>query len=175
MAALYYLIDTVLSFAVYAFLLRFLLPLVRADFRNPITQAVLALTNWLVMPLRRVLPPIRRVDTASIVALIVVQLAATLVLFKLRTGALLPLLPLAIAALRSLILATLLLYTVLIFVYALMSFIAPDARSPVTALLASLCEPVLAPLRRVLPAVGGIDFSPLVAIVGLTALRILVG
>lgn len=175
MATLYYLIDTVLSFAVYAFLLRVLLPLVRADFRNPLTQAVLALTNWLVMPLRRVLPPVGRLDTASIVALVVVQLAATLILFKLRTGALLPLLPLMVAVLRSLILATLLLYTVLIFIYALMSFIAPDARSPVTALLASLCEPVLAPLRRVLPMVGGIDFSPLVAIVGLTALRILVG
>jgi len=175
MAALYYLIDTVLSFAVYAFLLRVLLPLVRADIRNPLTQAILALTNWLVLPLRRVLPPIGRIDTASIAALAAVQLGATLVLFKLRTGALLPFLPLTVAALRSLVLATLLLYTVLIFVYALLSFIAPGVRSPVTALLASLCEPVLAPLRRVLPIVGGIDFSPLVAIVALTALRILIG
>ncbi len=175
MAALFYLIDTVLSFAVYAFLLRVLLPLVRADVRNPLTQAILSLTNWLVMPLRRVLPPVRRVDTASIVALAVVQFAATLVLFKLRTGALLPFLPLAVAALRSLILATLLLYTVLIFVYALLSFIAPGTRSPATSLLASLCEPVLSPLRQILPIVGGIDFSPLVAIVGLTALRILIG
>jgi YggT family protein len=163
MAALYYLIDTVLGFAVYAFLLRVLLPLVRADIRNPLTQAILALTNWLVLPLRRVLPPIGRIDTASIAALAAVQIGATLML------------PLAVAALRSLVLATLLLYTVLIFAYALLSFIAPGVRSPVTALLASLCEPVIAPLRRVLPIVGGIDFSPLVAIVGLTALRILIG
>lgn len=175
MAALYYLIDTVLTFAIYAFLLRVLLPLVRADVRNPLTQAILALTNWLVMPLRRVLPPIRRADTASIVALVIVQLATTLILFKLRTGALLPFLPLAVAALRSLIVATLLLFTVLIFVYALLSFIAPGTRSPAMALLASLCEPVLSPLRQVLPIVGGIDFSPLVAIVGLTALRIFIG
>jgi YggT family protein len=175
MAALYYLIDTVFGFAVYAFLLRVLLPLVRADIRNPLTQAILALTNWLVLPLRRVLPPIGRIDTASIAALVAVQVGATLVLFKLRTAALLPFLPLGLAALRSLVLATLLLFTVLIFVYALLSFIAPGVRSPVTALLASLCEPVLAPLRRILPIVGGIDFSPLVAIVGLTALRILIG
>ena len=104
------------------------------------------------------------------------QFAATLVLFKLRTGALLPFVPLAVAALRSLVLAALLLYTVLIFVYALMSFIAPDARSPVDGAArrpcANRCSP---PLRRVLPIVGGIDFSPLVAIVGLTALRILIG
>jgi YggT family protein len=175
MDALYFVIDSILTFAVYAFLLRVLLPLARADFRNPLTQAILALTNWLVMPLRRILPPVGRVDTASVVALVIVQLLATLILFRLRTGALFPLLPLVVAALQALVLSTLLLYTVLIFVYALLSFVAPGARSPATALLASLCEPLLSPLRRVLPVVGGIDFSPLVAIVGLTALRILVG
>jgi YggT family protein len=173
--ALYFLVDSVLTFAVYAFLLRVLLQLARADFRNPLAQAVLALTNWLVMPLRRVLPPAGRVDTASVVALLAVQLAATLVLFRLRTGALYPFVPLAVEALRSLALATLLLYTILIFVYAALSFVAPGARSPATAILAALCEPVLRPLRQVLPVVGGIDFSPLVAIVGLTALRILIG
>jgi YggT family protein len=121
------------------------------------------------------LPAAGRFDTASFVALVAVQLVASLILFRLRTGALFPFLPLAVTALRSLALATLLLYTILIFIYAALSFIAPGARSPATALLASLCEPVLRPLRQVLPVVGGIDFSPLVAIVGLTALRILVG
>jgi len=172
--ALYFLVDSVLTFAVYAFLLRVLLQLARADFRNPLAQAVLALTNWLVMPLRRVLPPAGRFDTASLVALVAVQLVASLILFRLRTGALFPFVSLVVTALRSLALATLLLYTILIFVYAALSFVAPGARSPATALLASLCEPVLRPLRQVLPIVGGIDFSPLVAIVGLTALRILI-
>ncbi len=175
MAALYFLVDSVLTFAVYAFLLRVLLQLVRADFRNPLAQAVTTLTNWLVLPLRRILPAAGRFDTASFVALFAVQFAATLILFRLRTGALFPFVPLAVAALRSLALATLMLYTVLIFVYAALSFIAPGVRSPATSMLASLCEPALRPLRRILPAIGGIDFSPLVAIVGLTALRILIG
>ena len=70
--------------------------------------------------------------------------------------------------------ALILVYTILIFVYATLSFIAPGVRSPATALLAALCEPVLRPLRRILPIVGGIDFSPLVAILGLMALRILI-
>jgi YggT family protein len=174
MEALYFLVDSALTFLVYAFLLRVLLQLVRADFRNPLAQAVLALTNWLVMPLRRVLPPAGRFDTASFVALAAVQLLASLILFRLRTGALYPFVPLVVAALRSLVHATLLLYTILIFVHAALSFIAPGTRHPATALLASLCEPVLRPLRQVLPIVGGIDFSPLVAIVGLTALRILI-
>ena len=164
MDALHFLVDSVLTFLVYAFLLRVLLQLSRADFRNPLAQAVLALTNWLVMPLRRMLPP---------AALVAIQLVATLVMFRLRAGALPPAFPLVVAALRTLAHSTLLLYTILIFVYALLSFVAPGARSPATSLLVSLCEPLLRPLRRVLPVVGGLDFSPLVAIVGLTALRIL--
>jgi YggT family protein len=172
--ALVFLVDSLLTFLVYAFLMRVLLQLLRADFRNPLAQAVLALTNWLVMPLRRLLPPVGRLDTASFVALLVVQFVATLILFRLRTGALYPFVPLAAEALRALALSILLLYTVLIFVYALLSFIAQGVRSPATALLAALCEPVLGPLRRVLPALGGIDFSPFVAIVGLQALRILI-
>jgi YggT family protein len=174
MDALIFIVDSVLTFLVYAFLLRVLLPMVRADFRNPLAQAILALTSWLVHPLRRILPPVGRVDTASVVALLAVQIVATLVLFRLQTGALLPFVPLVIAALRSLVLSVLLLYTVLIFIYALLSFVAPGVRSPATALLASLCEPLLVPLRRVLPIVGGLDFSPLVAIVGLQALRLLI-
>lgn len=174
MDALIFLVDSLLTFLVYAFLLRVLLQLVRVDFRNPLAQAVLALTNWLVMPLRRLLPPVGRVDTASFIALLAVQFTATLILFRLRTGVLYPFVPLAAEALRALALATTLLYTVLIFIYALLSFVAPGVRSPATALLAALCEPVLGPLRRVLPVLGGIDFSPLVAIVGLQALRILI-
>lgn len=175
MDAIIFVVDAFLTFLVYAFLLRVLLPLARADFRNPLAQAVLALTSWLVMPLRRVLPPIGRLDTASVVALLLVQSGATLAIFRLQYGAVLPFAPLAATALRSLLLSLLLLYTVLIFIYALLSFVAPGARSPATALLASLCEPVLMPLRRVLPMVGGLDFSPLVAIIGLQALRILIG
>jgi len=172
MEALYFLVESVFSLAVYAFLLRVLLQLVRADFRNPLAQAVVSLTNWLVLPLRRVLPPAGRFDTASLVALLAVQLAATLIVFRLRTGVVYPLVPLAAAALRQLANSTLLLYTVLIFAQAILSFV-PGSRSPMTSMLASLCEPVLRPIRRVLPVVGGLDFSPLVAILGLTALRIL--
>ena len=174
MDALYFLLDSILSFAVFAFLLRVLLQLVRADFRNPLAQAVVALTNWLVLPLRRIVPAAGRFDTASLVALLAVQLVATLILFRVRTGVIFPFVSLAIASVRALASATLLLYTILIFVYAALSFIAPGVRSPATGLLAALCEPVLRPLRRVLPIVGGIDFSPLVAILGLTALRILI-
>jgi len=174
MDAVHFIVDSALAFVVYAFLLRLLLPLVRADFRNPLSQAILKLTNWLVLPLRRLLPPIGRVDTASVVALLAVQFAAVLILYRLLSDAPFLFPALARAALISLALATIMLYTVLIFVYALLSFIAPGSYNPATALLASLCEPVLRPIRRILPALGGIDFSPLVALVGLQALRLLI-
>lgn len=174
MDALNFIIESLLSLAVYAFLLRFLLPLVRADFRNPLSQAVLALTNWLVLPLRRILPPMGRVDTASLLALIAAQLLATFLMFRLRVGALIPLVPLIQIALVSLVTTTIRLFQILIFVYALLSFIAPGTYSPVVGLLSSLCEPVLRPLRSVLPVVGGLDFSPLIALIALQALLILI-
>ncbi len=174
MDALIFIVDSVLTLAVFAFLLRFLLAIMRADFRNPLSQAILSLTNWLVLPLRRMLPPMGRVDTASLVALMVVQFTMTLVIFRLLTGALMPLVPLVVAGLTSLAISTIRLFQVLIFVYALLSFIAPGTYSPVVGLLSSLCEPLLRPLRRVLPVLGGLDFSPLVALIGLQALLILI-
>lgn len=174
MDALIFIVDSVLSLTVYAFLLRVLLPLARADFRNPLCQAILALTNWLVLPLRRLLPPLGRADTAAVVALLAAQLAATSIVFRLVTGALMPLVPLLMASLRALVVSAIQLYTVMVFFYALLSFVAPGTYSPVLGLLASLCEPLLAPLRRWLPAARGLDFSPLVAIIGLQALRILI-
>src|SRR6187549_1663598 len=84
MDALIFVVRTVLQvLLVTVFLLRVLLPLVRADSRNQLSQAVIRLTNPLVLPLRRILPPIRKIDTASIVALLIVQIAATAILWLL--------------------------------------------------------------------------------------------
>jgi YggT family protein len=172
--ALDYIVDSVLRLAVYAFLLRFLLPLVRADFRNPVSQAILSMTSWLVLPLRRVLPPMGRVDTASLVALLAVQITATLVMFLLRVGVLMPFGLLIQVSMTTLAIVAIWFYIFLIVVNALLSFIAPGTYSPVVGLLSSLCEPLLRPIRRILPAVGGLDFSPLVAIVTLRALLFLI-
>ena len=169
-----FIVDSVLSLAVYAFLLRLLLTVVRGDFRNPLSQAILALTNWLVLPLRRLLPSVGRVDTAAVVALLAIQFLYTLIMFRLLTGAMIPLVPLLVSGLRGLAVSAIQLCTILVFAYALLSFITPDRYNPVASLLASLCEPLLRPLRRLLPITGGLDFSPLVAIIGLQALRILI-
>lgn len=172
MAALIFILDALLTLVVVAFLLRLLMPLVRADFRNPIGQAVLQLTNPLVMPLRKLLPPAGRLDVASVVALLVVQLAK-MALLRLVAGAGLALLPLVSGALRDLASTVLQFYFVAVLIYVLLSWVAPGGYGPGAQLVGRLCEPLLAPLRRIVPPIGGLDLSALFVLIGLQALQIL--
>lgn len=173
MNALRFIIDTLLSLVFFVFLLRLLLQLSRADFRNPLAQAVLKLTNWLVMPLRRLLPPAGRIDTASVIAVILVAIA--------HVGLLHVVLgmepPNAIAwlslALMTIVRNVLRFYLYGIFLYALISLLAPGVHSPVQSLLSALFEPILRPIRRVIPPIGGLDLSPLWACIALQALLLL--
>ncbi len=158
---LVFLVDTFFSLLFFVFLLRLLLQWARADFRNPLSQAIVRLSNWLIMPLRRLLPPVGRVDTASVVAVLLVALAKVAALL-LVAGAGLPdaLTWVRFAALD--ILRTILwVYFWAIFVYALLSMVAPGNHSPASSILEALCEPILGRIRRVVPAIGGLDLSPL--------------
>lgn len=168
-----FLVDTLFSLLFFVFLLRLLLQLVRADFRNPLTQAVVQLTNPVIMTLRRVLPPFGRVDTASVVAVVIVSLA--------RIGATtwvhgvgLPSLSLwlrlaALEVARS----VLWIYFWSLLINALLSWIAPGPGSPAQSILSSICEPVLRPLRRVIPPLAGLDLSGLVALIAIQFLLLL--
>lgn len=175
MDALIFIVHTLLQvLLVIVFLLRVLLPLVRADSRNQLSQAVIRLTNPLVLPLRRILPPVGKIDTASIVALLIIQFATTATLWLLGAfpGAM-TLGAFVYVALFNLLMTVIQFYTFAIVLYILLSWIAPGAYSPGAALLSSLCEPVLRPVRRVIPPIAGIDFSALFVVIGLQALRIL--
>ena len=176
MDALIFIVRTLLQvLLVTVFLLRVLLPLVRADSRNQLSQAVIRLTNPLVLPLRRILPPMGKIDTASIVALLIVQFATTATLWLLGAYPWVVNLGQYIhIALLSLLVTILQFYTFAILLYILLSWIAPGTYSPGAMLLASLCEPVLAPVRRIVPPIAGIDFSALFVVIGLQALYILV-
>lgn len=173
MSALLYIVETLLSLVFFVFLLRLLLQLVRADFRNPIAQAIVRLTNPLVLPLRRILPPMGKLDSASIVAVLLVALAEVGLMYVLRTGTL----PGALTWLRlatlGAVVKVLWVYFYAIVLYALVSLIAPGQHSPFSVLLDSICEPVLRPFRRIVPPIGGIDLSPLWACIALQALLIL--
>jgi YggT family protein len=171
--AIYFLVDAVLSLALYVALLRLLMQWSRVDFRNPASQAVVRITNPLIMPLRRILPPVNKIDTASVVTVLIVAVA-DVILMSIVRGFGVPPLPLLLRA-TALELATsvLWLYFYAIFLYALMGLIAQGAYSPMQPLLARLCEPILAPIRRIIPPIAGLDLSPLWAGLLIQALLIL--
>jgi YggT family protein len=176
MDALIFIVRTLLQvLLVIVFLLRVLLPLVRADSRNQLSQAVIRVTNPLVLPLRRILPPAGKIDTASIVALLVVQIAATAALWLLGAYPWVFTLPQFVqVALMSLLVTVLQFYTFALFLYVLLSWVAPGTYSPAASMLSSLCEPLLRPIRRVIPPFGGLDLSALFLIIALQALAILI-
>ena len=165
--AIRYLLDVVFGLFTYALLLRFVMQWLRAPFRNPLGQAVVALTDWIVKPLRRVLPGWKGTDWASLLATYVFQflwlLAYALVFggFGLA-GAGIPFL--LAATLVALVKAALWLLIVVVIAQAILSWVAPDG--PLSGLLNALTLFFLRPLRKVLPPIGGVlDLSPLVVIV----------
>ncbi len=142
--------------------LRVLLQLVRANFYNPICQFLYKATNPLLMPFRRIIPAWRRVDLAGIVLAWLVS-ALKLILLAAVVGRFLGLAGLAIMAVADLAGFVLMLYLGLILAQVLLSFVQIDRRHPLLPLIHQLTEPVLQPIRRRLPTVAGLDFSPLVA------------
>ena len=174
MDALIFLVDTLVGLYLFVLLLRLLLQLVRADFRNPIARGVVQLTNPLILPLRRVLPAAGRIDTASVVAVVLVSAAKLLVLSALSRLPFPPALPFARALAVDLLRLVLQAYFFGILLYSVLSFVAQGAYSPVQTLLESLCEPVLRPIRRRIPSISGLDLSPLWAVIAIQALLLLI-
>jgi YggT family protein len=153
--------------------LRVLLQWVRANFYNPICQFLYKATNPVLMPLRKIIPAWRNLDIAGIV-LAWLATALKLVLLYATVGQALGVLGLAVLALADLVDFVLLLYIVLILVRVVISFVGADSYHPVVPLVMQLTEPVMKPFRRLIPNVGGLDFSPMVVLLVITLARVLV-
>ena len=168
MRAIIYIIDAVATLVVLILLLRFWLPWFGADFRNPIAQGILRVTSPLVNPLRRIVPSIGRVDTATVLAAFSVQALAIVATSLLNSS---PVTAKYVIVMAVFLLAfwTIRLLTIAIVVRILLSWFAPQTHNPATALLATLTEPILRPFRRFIPTIGGFDISPVVAIILLGA------
>src|SRR6266568_648904 len=159
-----FLLDVATGLIGGACLLRLYMQYQRVPFGNPVGRFVFALTDWLVLPLRRVLPPIRRWDTASLVRVFLLELAQYGLLWLLagRIGGIGVLPLLAVFGLLRLVISAL---TGLVIVYAILSWVRAD--SPIVDVIDRLCAPLLRPWRRLIPLVGGIDLSPLAFLVAL--------
>lgn len=143
----------------------------RVPFGNPIGRFVFALTDWLVLPLRRVLPAVGRVDTASVVSAYLIEVIhKALLLLVLGAGIGPSLMLLALLGLVRLAISSLM---ALVIVYAILSWVRTD--SVVSDLIDRLCAPLLRPFRRFIPLVGGIDLSPLALLVVLQVALMVLG
>lgn len=168
-----FLIDTLFGLYIFALLLRFILQWVEADYRNPVSQFLIKVTHPPLRPLRRLIPSIARIDTASLLLMYGLQMLADYLIFWLKgTPAPLPLLcALAFEQLLDLLFNV---YLFAIAIRAILSWVAPNAYNPATMLLYSLTEPLLRVCRRVIPPVSGIDLSPLVVLIGIQLIKILI-
>lgn len=166
------LLDVAAGLLTGACLLRLYMQLQRVPFDNPVGRFVFALSDWLVLPLRKIVPAAGRWDLSCVVGALLLQLAQYLLLWLLlgAGGGLAKLPWLAIFGLARVAVSGL---TGLVIVYAVLSWV--QTRSPITEVLARLANPLLRPLRRVLPLVGGVDLSPLVVLVLLQVAMIVLG
>jgi YggT family protein len=173
-AAVIYLISTLTDLYVTAILLRLLLQWVGADFYNPLSQFLIKITNPVLVPARRVVPSIGRLDTASVVVMLLLELLQ-LVLINLIGRTEFGFQFLLLFAVQKLLITLLLTYFVLIIARVIISWIASQSRHPLIPLIFQLTEPVLRPVSRLLPPIGGIDLSPLFVLIALRALLLLLG
>ena len=165
--ALRFLLDTAFGLLTYAFLLRFTMQWLRAPFRNPLGQAVTALTDWAVKPARRVVPGFKGLDASTLLLAWLAQFAWLVALqFLARSGVfdVAVIATLALLAVVELVKAALWLLIIVVFAQAVLSWTVPDG--PFAGALNALTFRFLAPIRRRIPPLGGtLDLSPLILIV----------
>ena len=170
-----FLFDTVFGFFVFVLLVRFYLQLMRAPFRNPLGQFVTALTNWLVLPARRLIPGMFGLDLASFLLAWVIETLLVFLLYVLRGGSVRGASGVAVGIFFSLALLELARFSLylligVILIQAVISWVNPYA--PLAPLFNALTGPFLRPFRRMVPLIGNVDLSPLLALVAAQLLLI---
>jgi YggT family protein len=168
-----FLLDTVFSFYILAVLLRFLLQWVGGDFYNPISQFLVKITHPILRVLRRYIPAIGKIDTSSVVLLLVLQMISDSIVLTLK-GLSFSFAALALLSFSQLISLLINVFVFAIFARAILSWLNPGTFNAASNLLYSLTEPLLATCRRIVPDLGGIDLSPLIVLVGLQLAKMLI-
>ena len=169
---LVYLIQTALTLYLLAMLLRFLLQLARADFYNPISQFLVKVTNPLLLPLRKVIPGYAGLDLASLLLAVLLQ-ALGIVLLLVLFGAGLPGIPLLLLWSALGVIGLLVnIYFFALLGMIILSWVAPGSHNPAILLLYQITEPVMAPFRKALPPMGGLDFSPILVFILINVIQI---
>jgi YggT family protein len=168
-----FLIEIIFGLYILAVLLRYLLARVRADFYNPLSQFIVKVTNPAIKPLRRIIPGYWGIDWPSIVLLFAVQVVEIIFVALVTSGRIPAPEGLCVLTIANLIKEVIYVYIFIILIQVVISWVNPGAYNPITSLLYQLSEPVLKPVKRLLPPAGGFDFSPLVVLIGFQLMIIL--
>jgi len=173
--AAFFIVDTIFNLALYIVLIRFWMQWARADFRNQLGQFIIKATNPVVIPIRRVLPSIGKIDTATVVLAVAIAIAKLLVLqlisADLGSDSALKIVTYAIGIVID---SSIYIFMGAIIIGIVASWINPGSYHPILSIAHSISEPIMAPARRILPPMGGIDFSPMLVFLLLGVMRILI-
>jgi YggT family protein len=167
------LVDTLGSLYILAVLLRFLLQWCGTSFYNPIAQLLLKITHPPLRILRRFVPPVGRIDTSSLILVLALQMLVNFTILILK-GVTVNIGALTILSVTDLVALLINIFIFSVFARALLSWINPGTYDSASSILASLTEPLLSICRRFIPDLGGIDFSPLAALLFLQLAKMII-
>lgn len=173
MNALNYLFSIVIDLYLMLVILRIWLQASGADFYNPLSQFTVKATQPIIAPMRRVLPSLGRIDTASVLLALTVSCSKWIILMLMQSGQVDILSTLVLGTLGCIKEAGSLLFWMLI-IRALLSWVS-QGYNPIEMVLSQLTEPFMAPIRRVIPPLGGLDLTPMIVIIALNFINIFMG
>ncbi len=169
-----FLIKTLFGIYEIIILLRFLMQMVRADFYNPVSQFVVKATSLPLKPLRRLIPGFAGMDIASLILLLILIMVELLLLSLITTLPMPSIINLITLTLIKLLKLTINVFIFSVIILAILSWVSPGTYNPVANLLFQITAPLMRPVRRMLPPMGGLDLSPMVVIILLYLLILLV-
>ncbi|ETI60681.1 YggT family protein [Marinomonas profundimaris] len=164
------LVKVILNLYLFIVLLRLILQLTRADFYNPISQGIVKATSPIILPLRKVIPAIGRLDTASLVLALAVQFLTVALIVFIKGGALAPV-SYVIYTVAGTLYHLLDLYFWAMLISVILSWVAPGANHPGAMLVGQITEPLYRACQRVIPTLGGLDLSPIFIFLAISFLK----
>ncbi len=169
---LVFLVQVLFEAYILVVLLRFFLQLTRSDFYNPLSQFIVRITSPVLIPLRRVIPGVGGMDIAALVLAWALK-ALELLIVTALSGAFMPGLAI-LGAIPGLVELSINIFLYAIIIQAILSWVNPGHYNPAASLLHSFTAPILRPVQRFIPPIGGLDLSPMAAIIGLILLKMLI-
>lgn len=176
--ALLFIINTLFNIYISIVILRCLLQLVRADFYNPFAQFIYKITNPLLLPVRNFIPKIRNLEVSALLLALILQALELVVVFYIKGFTI----NLSLTAISGLFLRgfgelldiVFVIYLFSSFMLLIFSWIQPGRYNPVLNVLAQIVEPIYKPIRRRMPDIGGLDFTPMIVIFILVLCRMII-